>query len=386
MATANNAAPKGAAPSQRDAAAGTLIRRFWQRISDGLEIQELWKQFEAETRASYGLYSAEVDWDAVQQKKGIGRAFAVGKAFFWAMVMKLTPARRVLLVIALAIVVKGLLQIQLIIFAPLWAHLAFAILLLLLLLTLELADRVTMKRDLEIAREIQRWLVPEKPPDVAGLDIAFATRPANTVAGDYYDAFFRDAERHKLLLVVADVAGKSVPAALLMATFQASLHSSAHDAATLGDLVERLNRFACLRSLNGQRFTTAFLAELDVESCTMTYVNAGHNAPILRRVTGEVERLEKGGVPFGIDPESRYETGTVRLERHDVLLVFTDGLIEAFNPAGEEYGESRVLYMLQTVPGESAGELIRHTIEDVDRFVGYTRQHDDMTFLVVRAV
>jgi sigma-B regulation protein RsbU (phosphoserine phosphatase) len=317
----------------------------------------------------------------------MGRAFAVAKSFFWAMVMKLSPARRVALLVALILLVLGGVRFEIaerVHFEFAWAPLG--VLILFFLLALELADRVTMKRDLEIAREIQRWLVPEKPPEVEGLDIAFATRPANTVAGDYYDAFFRDAERRKLLVVVADVAGKSVPAALLMATFQASLHSSAYEGGTLGELVERLNRFACIRSLNGLRFTTAFLAEIDVESRTMVYVNAGHNAPILRRVTGEAERLEKGGVPFGIDAESRYEVGTARMERHDLLLVFTDGLTEAFNKAGEEYGEDRLLYMLQTVPGESASEVIRHILENVDSYVGYTRQHDDMTFLAARAV
>jgi serine phosphatase RsbU (regulator of sigma subunit) len=382
-----NTTPRERRSAPQDAAAGTPLGRFWQRISDGLEIQDLWRQFEAETRASYGLYSAEVDWAAVEKKKGMGRALAVAKSFFWAMVMKLSPARRVALLVALILLFLGGFRFEVsegVHIGLRWAPLG--VLILFLLLALELADRVTMKRDLEIAREIQRWLVPEKPPEVAGLDIAFATRPANTVAGDYYDAFFRDAERRKLLVVVADVAGKSVPAALLMATFQASLHSSAYEGGTLGELVERLNRFACLRSLNGLRFTTAFLAEIDVESRTMVYVNAGHNAPILRRVTGEAERLDKGGVPFGIDAESRYEVGTARMERHDLLLVFTDGLTEAFNKAGEEYGEDRLLYMLQTVPGESASEVIRHILENVDSYVGYTRQHDDMTFLAVRAV
>ena len=132
---------------------------------------------------------------------------------------------------------------------------------LLVLLALELSDRVTMKRDLEIAREIQSWLMPSEAPKVPGVDIAFASRPANTVAGDYYDAFFRPNER--LLLVVADVAGKSIPAALLTATLQASLRTLAALPGTLPELVERVNRYSCEQSLQGRRFTTAFLAELE---------------------------------------------------------------------------------------------------------------------------
>ena len=139
------------------------------------------------------------------------------------------------------------------------------------LLAVELADRVTMKRDLEIAREIQEWLVPEHPPVVPGLDIAFATRPQNTVAGDYFDAFVRNVPTgnsgtHPVFIAVADVAGKSIPAALLMATFQASLHTLTATSATLDEIVTNLDRYCRAHSLDGRRFTTAFLAELHLET------------------------------------------------------------------------------------------------------------------------
>ncbi|MFH1573734.1 MAG: SpoIIE family protein phosphatase, partial [Acidobacteriota bacterium] len=156
----------------------------------------------------------------------------------------------------------------------------FGALLVLLVLGLELADRVTMKRDLEIAREIQGWLVPKTPPPVAGTDIAFVTLPANTVSGDYYDAFLRPAPpgqpaTEHLLLVVADVAGKSVPAALLMATFHASLRTLAINAMPLEELVSSVNRYTCAHSLGGLRFTTAFLADLDTTTGILRYINAG---------------------------------------------------------------------------------------------------------------
>ncbi len=151
----------------------------------------------------------------------------------------------------------------------------------LLLLVMVLGDHISMQRDIEIAREIQRWLVPRVPPEVAGVDIAFATRPAKTVAGDYYDAF-RRAVDGPLLIAVADVAGKSVPAAMLMATFQASLRALAGSRGTLSDLVVGLNRQACSNNMNGRRFTTAFLAELDPISGSLNYLCAGHNPPMLQ--------------------------------------------------------------------------------------------------------
>lgn len=346
-------------------------------------MNELWSQFTSEARSGYGLYSADVDWDAVKKEKGIRRPLAAVRGFAWALLMKLTPARRVLLLVALVSLAVHI-DFQAASGGVVISSRSLGVVILLLLLALELADRVTMKRDLEIARDIQRWLVPDKPPEAAGLDIAFATRPANTVAGDYYDAFFVDAEKKRLLLTVADVAGKSVPAALLMATFQASLHSTAGAYRDLHDLATRLNRFACLRSLGGMRFTTAFLAELDLDTYAMSFVNAGHNAPVLRRVSGQCDRLEDGGVPFGIDPEAHFDVGTAQLQRGDLLLIFTDGLIEAVNHRTEEYGEDRLLNTLNAVPGESTRETLRHLLESVDQFVGATRQHDDITCLVMR--
>ena len=262
-----------------------------------------------------------------------------------------------------------------------------------ILLAVELADRVTMKRDLQIAREIQEWLVPEHPPTVTGLDIAFATRPQNTVAGDYYDAFLRtvpvqDSGRQPLLLVVADVAGKSVPAALLMATFQASLHALTATSATLDGVVVGLDRYCRAYSLDGRRFTTAFLAEIDIETHEMLYVNAGHNAPILRRASGEIERLSTGGPPFGIPiftkSEALYPSGRIQLQTGDLLFIFTDGVVEAVNDAEEEYGEARLLQCVQTAPPANAVETQNRVMGDVNAFVGSARQYDDITSLVLR--
>src|ERR1700721_2107242 len=194
--------------------------------------------------------------------------------------MKLAPARRVLLVIALVLLILSgfgfRLSDQVVMDTKTES---IAAVLLLLLLSLELADKVIMKRDLEIAREIQNWLVPSQPPSVPGAEIAFSTRPQNSVAGDYYDAFYPTvsaAEGGKLMLVIADVAGKSVPAALLTATMQARLRTGAGEDAPLDVLVPRLNRYACAHSLDGRRFTTAVLTQYEPATGILTYVNAGH--------------------------------------------------------------------------------------------------------------
>ncbi len=209
----------------------------------------------------------------------------------------------------------------------------FAALLFLLLLSLELADKITMKRDLEIAREIQAWLVPSTPPMIPNAEVAFYTRAQNSVAGDYYDAFYPTddaAAGGQLMLVMADVAGKSVPAALLMATLQASLRTIASEGLPLSELAIRLNHYACAHSLGGQRFTTAVLAEYDPTTRRLAYVNAGHNSPVIRRANSSTERLESGGLPLGITPEATFPSAEVTLQAGDTLVLFTDGVSRSF--------------------------------------------------------
>jgi sigma-B regulation protein RsbU (phosphoserine phosphatase) len=361
---------------------------FWERVSDGLEIQTLWSQFFSEARASYGLYQREVDWDALRHETPFRRFMKIARVLFWAMLMKLSPARRVFLLIVLMLLALFVLNIRPG-SVPREAEFLMAIGGLVFLLALELADRVTMKRDLEIAREIQHWLVPQAPPRVPGVDIAFTSRPANTVGGDYYDAFLLDggppAVSPHLLLVVADVAGKSVPAALLMATFQASLRTVASAGMPLAELVGRINDYACAHSLGGRRFTTAFFAEFDPASRALTYIRAGHDVPILRRASGNLERLEEGDLPLGINPGTRFPSGSVTLAPGDLLVIFTDGVVEAVNEHDQEFGEARLLDVLRAAPAESASATLQRLTSAVDAFAGSARQHDDITCLVFRA-
>lgn len=364
------------------------LSNFWFRVSEGRAVDDLWDQFVADAHASYGFYGKDVDWEEVEKLSHWRRPFHIARQFFWALMMKLSPARRVLLVIALVLLVLSGFGFHLGDSVVLDTRTeAIAAILLLLLLSLELADKVIMKRDLEIAREIQNWLVPSQPPDVPDAEIAFATRPQNSVAGDYYDAFYPTvsaAEGGKLLLVVADVAGKSVPAALLMATMQASLRTIAGDNAPLDALVARLNRYASAYSLDGRRFTTAILGLYDPVSRELTYVNAGHNAPVLRRSDLTMEFLDRGGLPLGIESTAVYETASVTLRAGDALLMFTDGVVEAFNAAGEEFGNGRWLNAIRNLPAGTASQSLQFLMRQVDEFVGATRQSDDITCLVFR--
>jgi len=366
------------------------LDRFWQRVTEGMAINQLWSQFRTDARSSYRLYSKEVD---PSRTAGVPRgrhALNVAGQYFWAIIEKLTPARRVLLLVALVLVIVP---------GGEWTFTTqnhevrvFALdfhfyggLLMFALLILEVGDRVVMKRDLQIAKEIQTWLLPANPPPIPGLEIAFATRPANTVAGDYYDVFARP-ESQSFLIAVADVAGKSVPAAMLMATFQASLKTLSATPGSLTELVGSMNRYACTNSQNGRRFTTAFIAEYVPTTRTLTYVNAGHNTPILRRPTGAIERLQIGGLPLGIMPDPIYESESVGLGIGDWLVIFTDGVIEAENNAQEEYGETRLMVMLHSGVALTPPMMLDAVMADLDRFTGDAPQHDDVTLLLLKAV
>jgi sigma-B regulation protein RsbU (phosphoserine phosphatase) len=220
------------------------------------------------------------------------------------------------------------------------------------------------------------------------VDIAFVTRAANTVAGDYYDAFLcpggSGSPAQRLLLVVADVAGKGMPAALLMATFQSSLRTLVQEAIPLADLVSRLNRYCCEHSLEGRRFTTGVLVELDTVSGRLDYVNAGHNPPALRRAAGGLEWLKAGGLPLGIRTDEEYEPGTLTLSPGDLLAIYTDGVVEAQNGQEEQYGEARLTEALRGMGEGSASETLKQLIASVDSFIGNAGREDDVTCLFVR--
>lgn len=367
-------------------------RRFWFRVSEGLEVNQLWSQLQKDARSSYRFYSTGLA-DREPGQSRFRRFMAVVKALFWAIVEKLSPARRVLLIAALVLLffpsggftyTSKAGHVEVFEFdLHVWGGLLMFVVLL-----LELADRVVMKRDLEIARDIQAWLLPGTPLQLPGYKIAYATRPANTVAGDYYDVILRPgatAADSRILFVVADVAGKSIPAAMLMATFQASLRTlSTSSSSSLLELVTGLNHYACTNSQGGVRFTTAFFAELDPATGTLLYVNAGHNAPLLRSASGSIEHLSAGGLPIGILADAVYETGTTNMNPGSWLVIFTDGVVEAVNAKGEEYEEFRLAQVLERTASGAPSDLLKNLLADLDAFVGNTPQHDDVTCLLLK--
>lgn len=249
-----------------------------------------------------------------------------------------------------------------------------------------LREHDKQKRELEIAREVQERLFPQDFPDVAGLEYAGACRPAFEVGGDYYD-FMRLSE-NDLGIAIGDVSGKGIAASLLMATLRAYVHGlTALGEADLCRMMTSLNRLVC-ESSAAERYATFFYAQYDSSARELNYVNGGHHPPLLFRGRADgnsgLLRLETGGPVVGLLPDCSYDQGRVNVQPGDVLVAFTDGISEAMNGAGLEWGEDQLTAVIQSNRALAAKELIRHIMDAADRHVADAPQHDDMTLVVLR--
>ncbi len=236
-----------------------------------------------------------------------------------------------------------------------------------------------MKGDLETARRIQFDLIPGESFRKDDLVVQARMQPARTVGGDYYD--MRDLGDGRVALFLGDVAGKGLPAALLMTSVLGSVRALLAAGLRGKALVAALNRHVCENS--GGRMVTLFYAELEVATGTLTYVNAGHNPPLLARGQGQVEPLQPTAMLLGAMADGVVEDGTTCVGPADRLLVFTDGLSEAFNPKEEEYGEERIRESLSAARELGPKAAVDRLVSDVLAFCGKAPQHDDMTLMLV---
>ncbi len=243
------------------------------------------------------------------------------------------------------------------------------------------AERIEMQeQELERAREIQQSLLPKQIPQLAGFEVAGAWQPARTVSGDYYDVFKLDGQR--LAICIADVVGKGVSAALLMANVQAAVHAFAGSSETPAGLCAKVNTLLCENLATG-KFVTFLYAVLDGETRTLRYCNAGHLYPILIS-SGAYRTLDQGGAALGVFPSWRYEDTAVELRSGDRLLLFTDGITEASGPDEQEFGEANVASFACAHSERTASEINRLLLERVSSFC-HAHFQDDATLLVIAA-
>jgi sigma-B regulation protein RsbU (phosphoserine phosphatase) len=237
------------------------------------------------------------------------------------------------------------------------------------------------EHELQLARRVMQGLLPATNPTLEGFDIATAHEWSNDVGGDYYD--FIPLGDQRWGLVIADVEGKGMAAALLVSAIRASLISLAGLELALRAIFRRANQFFH-DSTEGGRYVTIFYAVLDVPQRRLIYVNAGHLPAILVRADGRIERLEEGGVPLGLFEDPRYYEGFVRLNGGDALVLYTDGITDAADSAEEPYGPDRLSQILRDSRNGSAAAIRDAVVADVRRFAG-KRMTDDETVVVVKA-
>jgi sigma-B regulation protein RsbU (phosphoserine phosphatase) len=242
------------------------------------------------------------------------------------------------------------------------------------------AENERMERDLNLAREIQMGLLPSGPTVFGPWDVHGRLEAARQVGGDAFDIFGIDDRR--LAITIADVSGKGVPAALLMSHLQATLRAYCDGTRPIADMMKHVNQRTAAAATAG-KFVTMFYAELDREAHVLRYSNAGHNYPLVRRADGSVEELDTGGLLLGLFADATYEMAEVPFGTGDALLLFSDGIPEANDTRGDQFGEERLVELWRGLGARSAADAITHIYDEVGKFRGSAAQSDDITAVVV---
>lgn len=360
------------------------VREFFRDYTSGLEANEFRRLFDRDAARTYAVLSRD-HADDREPSTRFRRIWHRAKIAFFGLSSKLTPARRLLFAISLAAGFLALMQVRFegdgpgVSVDPSPLYVIIAVGGLVYLLALELTDRILVRDELEVARQLQRDLLPRQAPEVPGWELAHSYRTANEVGGDYYDFYVLDDGR--LAIIAGDASGHGMAAGLVMAIANATSKLALDIDADPGKVAEMLNR-ALWRTGTRRNFMTLFYGLLDPDTGALDFVCAGHPFPVLRRASGECVELGEGSFPLGLQqacPAVRYSE---RLEEGDTLVVLSDGLFEARNAAGEPFSFERVVAQVES--GGSASAVHNRLMATLDRFRSGEPLVDDVSLVVVR--
>jgi len=364
---------------------GGGFQQFVKDYTHGVSAVDLRKTIDQDLTRAYQVLTRDQKQLEVRPR-GLGRLFDRTRLVFLGLSYKLTPARRLVFALAVLSAIIGLLNIGFAVdrqgthisvqSSPFWFALSFFALL--YLLATELTERVLVRDELQVARQLQRELLPRGAPDVPGWGFAHSYRTANEVGGDYYN--FRRLDDGRLAVMIADASGHGMAAGLLMATAHATLQSVLDVESDPERVIALLNRNLC-RTGDRRAFVTLFYAVLDPASGELHYACCGHPFPLLRRAAGEIEELGEGGMPLGIHQEVAVRAQRTRVEPGDRLMLYTDGLPEAVSPQNEAFGFARLRELLEA--GGAPDEIHARVLQNFDAHVGPGVLHDDLTLLVI---
>ncbi len=356
------------------------LRRFVRDYTDGVSTGELKRLLGTDVAHAYGVLTRE---QTEPEPSGrIARGWYRCKVLFLGLSAKLSPARRMVFAVSVLLGVAGLLvgtdQLDA---TNEKALLGLALAGLVLLLALELADRVVVRDELEVARALQQALLPERPPEVAGWELACSSRTANTIGGDLYDLI--PLQDGRIAVLLGDASGHGIAAGLLMAIASSTVKLALDDDPAPAPVLALLNR-ALVRTGDRRAFMTLFYGLLDPRSGRLELALAGHPYPMLRRATGEVVELGRGSLPLGIYRMVEPYLGSVDLAPGDLLAVFSDGLPEALDTTGESFGFDRLQGAVAA--GGDARAVHDRVLADLASFEGDRPADDDRSLVVLRRV
>ena len=376
-------------------------RQLLDTYTRDFSAEDLQRLFTHDTPDAYQFFTRGADED---RYAGLPLWKSVPLRFrdtFMAFTLRLSPARRALYLGALLIALFGVIRlfrgfatvdvplgmpfVTVGVLTPVWAEgtlaLIISLVLVNLLMLLEVADRLSLKGELEIAREIQLAMLPGGTFRVGDIEICGMTRPANTVGGDFYDVLpMRDG---RVIIAVGDVAGKGSPAALLMALLLAVLRTLVDEELDAPALVERLNVQICRHSPSS-RFITLFYAVYSPATGALTYVNAGQNPPLIRRRNGRYERLGSTGVALGMFDKSTFACVDTMLNPREMLVMYSDGITEAEDPGGQPFEESGLEMVVERFAASGPAEIGGQVLKAVEAHAKESRFVDDLTILILK--
>jgi sigma-B regulation protein RsbU (phosphoserine phosphatase) len=386
-----------ASPSSAADRARAWIHTYTRDLSS----EDLQRLFTDDTRDAYDFFARGLDEDELARLPWWKRAAMRFRQVFIAFTLKLPAARRAVYLVALIIGVLGLIRLftgfepvavplgvpflQISVVMPVWEsgtfELVISLVLVNLLVLLEVAERLSLKGELEVAREIQLALLPTGTYSSGDAEISGFTKPANTVGGDFYDVLPQSDGR--IVLTLGDVAGKGSPAALLMALLLAALRTLVEEKLEPAALVARLNIQICRHS-PASRFITLVYAIFDPATGRLTYVNAGQNPPLLRRRDGSIERLSGTGIALGLFEQSDYTAAETVVGPGDLLVFYSDGITEAEDPSGQPLEEAGLEHVLEQHADRSAATITTEVLAAVQRHARRAKFADDLTILALK--
>jgi serine phosphatase RsbU (regulator of sigma subunit) len=377
----------------------------WSRgIARDITAEDLQRLFTHDTPDAYRFFARGLDEERIVNEPLWRRLLLRARQVFTAFTLRLSPARRSLYLISLVVALIGVIKLyrqwgridvpfgtpffHIALFAPQWADgtlaLLVSIVLINLLLLLEVADRLSLKGELEVAREIQLAMLPTGTYVAGDAEICGITRPANTVGGDFYDVLPLAGDPDgRLIVTIGDVAGKGSPAALLMALLLAVLRTLVDERLEARALMARLNTQIC-RHTPGSRFITLFYGVYTPSSGALTYVNAGQNPPLLRRVDGTIERLAGTGIALGMFEGSQYAAVDTHVDPGDILVLYSDGITEAEDPSAQPFEETGLERFLAARGDEPPAVLAPAILRAVEAHAHDSRFTDDLTVLILK--